>query len=624
MPTTSWIPLVNTIKNNSQVSAEVVNPVFAQLAQREQHLYERFDELTDKATLVAVNVQSAEVLTEGVPVYYGTTGLKRAKIGYKNTTLTTAYFDPTDTSFVFGLVKSYNASLAKADVFVSGSVTLTVTIQSLLQSGDTFRVGPLYLSRETGKLTNSPDGLAVFVGHATGEYTLLLNPKVNELSKVLTQYTSVLLDRVAGAPSWTGTAWIINSPESNSVGWIPAVGGPAGAKFKYNLPVALFSTQDTGLTTAENDEALELLSNFPPTPATYNQLYLNGVLQPQQVGSYSADGIYIVNSDGIWWLKDGLTEVPWASTIASTTGGYASGADWVDYKGTVAIQADRKKLYLSFVKAHPDFKRLTVTSLSAADGTANAIRIINNDATDDTSGDLQLKLQLINNETTGSGAGVAVSSVQYNQETGRLDVTTTPNVSAIRSTGNIAISTDSETGVVTLGPQADVSGQILSLEPRNGATLEYVGLNSFLRFKHNANHGVIGKFQLPQIIPTTGLQIQLYMCGESNISAATTTKWRFEYAVNAPTSLLPNPNTNNISDTLGTSSTSTDVVQTFETKTSYQTFIYPTSDSVFVIPATALCGGAMVNFKLTRYTALTPGTYENNLAIVGIFWKFIA
>jgi hypothetical protein len=115
------------------------------------------------------------------------------------------------------------------------------------------------------------------------------------------------------------------------------------------------------------------------------------------------------------------------------------------------------------------------------------------------------------------------------------------------------------------------------------------------------------------------------MFGESNIGGSTTAKWRFEYAVNVPTSLLPDPNPNNISDTVSTNAVSTDVEQVFPVSVTAanKTFLYPTDSTTFVIPASALCGGAIVNFKLTRPTTTPAGTYANNLAIGGIFWKFV-
>ncbi len=55
MPVTPWIPTITNIKDGTDVSAEVVNPILAQHTQREQHLFEQLAAFTDKSVLTIFN-----------------------------------------------------------------------------------------------------------------------------------------------------------------------------------------------------------------------------------------------------------------------------------------------------------------------------------------------------------------------------------------------------------------------------------------------------------------------------------------------------------------------------------------------------------------------------------------
>ncbi len=663
MPSTPWISLVSTVKDGTEVRAGVINPVFNQLVQRDQYLFEKFAESTDKSTLISfgVNVSTSaqSLLKQGSVVYFKNesprAGLTPAQVAYVNTSITSSYFTPDSSSFVYGIVKSvYNDSsaLKVADVWTSGRVTLDNNIDDaingVLEPGETFAIGPLYLSRSyAGKLTYTPNGLAVFVAYACGQKQLLINPKVNELSQLFTQFNFSILDRPAGEPILTGTTWTIINADLDRVGWIPVADVPiskvplsqipAGSKFYYNIPDAIISTDpvvyenldNPGISPEEKEEAKDLYLALPPSPPEYNSLYVNGVLQIQKNGADAADGIYLINNFGIWWFDDQDGKQPWASDIID----YPSWvpADWITEKGSDYL---RSKTTVHFSKANPEFRSLTVTSLrpfeDATNITANALRVISSDTdSDGTAGDLLLKLDIGNSITTESPVtGTGVKTVAYNPLTGVLDIKTSPVVTSISAVGGISATTNPSTGQVTISSQvAGLSGQVLSLEPRGGTSLDYIGLHSFLRMKPAPvdNHSIVGKFQLPAVSPSTDLQLIVYLFGETSVSSATQLNLRFEYSITAPVSIIPTGSAISPLLTTGITTVSSVPIAFTNPYTARTCFSFPAvppsgavPTSLIVIPAAAICGNSVVNFKLTRLTS----TYTGNIGIASIFWRF--
>ena len=666
MPSTPWISLVNTIKDGTEVRAGVVNPVFNQLIQRDQHLFEKFNESTDKSTLISFGInlsKSAQTMSvrQGTVVFFNDetperSGLVPAQVGYVNTSISSSYFSPSASSFVYGVVKSvYNDSsaLKVADVWTQGRVTLDNNISDdsmtgILEPGEVFAIGPLYLSRSfAGKLTYTPNGLAVFVAYACGIREMLMNPKVNELSQLFTQYRFAMLDRPVGIPVKTGTTWTIGSSDFTRVGWtaaadvptdiVPTAQVPAGAKFFYNIPINIVTTNSTtynnidnpGISSAEKQEAKDLFLALPPSPPEYNSLYVNGVMQIQRAGSDIADGIYLVNNFGIWWFNDQDGKQPWASDLTTYVGW--TPADWPAHKGSAYL---RPRLSINFSKANPEFRSLTVTSLKPYVGvdnnTANALRIISTDTgTDGSAGDLLLKLAIPSNVTPISPSGFqGVQTVAFNPVTGNLDVATANVVTGVVGSGGITANTNPATGQVTVSSQvAGLSGQVLALEPRGGTALDYLGLHSFLRLKPapTDSHSIIGKFQLPAVSPSTALQLIIYLFGETSFSSATQLNLRFDYSVTAPQSIIPAGSSINPVLSSAITTVSSVPIAFSNPYTARTCFAFPAvpptgavPTSPLVIPASSLCGNSVVNFKLTRLTS----TYTGNIGIASIFWRF--
>jgi hypothetical protein len=340
MPITPWLATVNKLVDGQSVSSEVLEPLFTQHTQREQYLYEKINELSNKSILIDYDVPilPAEIpyITKYSVVFYdrqsSTEGVSRALTKFNNLSPHQSTFTIANDSYSFGIVKSINGS--NADIYLLGVVELDVNIDNptygLMQSDETnasptdpFEPGPLYLSRiEVGKLTRNPGGVSIYVGYALNRTKLFLSPNVNEFNQFFATYRYNLMDRPAGIPVLTSSTWTITNVDLNVVGWVPVASlpsglqllAPAGAVFYYNLPDTAKILADTGITYAEAVNQAELGTTLPPNPPNLTLLTINGVIQNSR--DTDLDGIYQVNEAGIWWFSNTNGFQPWASDIA--------------------------------------------------------------------------------------------------------------------------------------------------------------------------------------------------------------------------------------------------------------------------------------------------------------------
>lgn len=361
MPTTPWIPAVKTIRDGTDVSAAVINPIFTQHTQREQHLKELFDELLNKSVLVAYSqpILSANVgdIKKNSVVFYDRSGsdygLGLAKTDFAQSSRNNTAYNPSNSSYAFGIVSAVSTSPTDtADVFMLGLVEFetdmnidTVDNPSIIQSDErvepdeTFEPGPLFLSRiEAGKLTRSPGGVAVFIGYAVSRTQLMLSPDVSEFNQFFTAFRYNILDRPAGEPYYDAAAntgdggWtIVGTAAENKkhIGWVPVTEDYVGTEiwenhtptdgdgnkpaFFYNLPSAADIEDDTGVDSDERAQQLDLDSTLPPNPVNFTFFTVNGVIQANS--DLDKYGPYTINEVGLWWWSNYADQTPWAEDI---------------------------------------------------------------------------------------------------------------------------------------------------------------------------------------------------------------------------------------------------------------------------------------------------------------------
>lgn len=357
MPTTPWIPAVKVVKDGTDVSAAVINPIFNQHTQRAQHLKELFDELLNKSVLVAydqpiLTASIGEVAKNSV-VFFDRNdseyGLGLALTDFAQSSKNTTSYTPSNSSYSFGIVSTINSQANTADVFLLGLVEFAVDMNldtvdnpSILQSDErvgedeVFEPGPLFLSRtEAGKLTKNPGGVAIYVGYALSRTKLMLSPDVSEFNQFFTAFRYNILDRPAGVPYFDAAAndgdggWtLIGDATTNKehIGWVPVTEEYLGTEiwenhtpsdshdnkpaFFYNLPSATLIDEDTGVESDERSQQKDLSATLPPNPVNFTFFSVNGIIQANtDLDKY---GVYTINEVGLWWWSSRTNEAPWA------------------------------------------------------------------------------------------------------------------------------------------------------------------------------------------------------------------------------------------------------------------------------------------------------------------------
>jgi hypothetical protein len=224
MSITPWLPTVRKIKDGEPVDQATVNVPLDQLTQREQHLYEKFEDVGNKSVLISFG-QPLHPLESLKPnelclVYYKKDtdgeGLSRSITGF-NSGRSSSMFSPKDSNYVFGLIKHVYTENNTADIYTEGLCDLGVDLDDPvlgLIKNEPFTVGPYYLSSKLpGKITKDPAGIPVYIGYAINKRQFLLHTNVDEFSQFFINYRYHLLDRVAGEPVLANNVWSINVRE---------------------------------------------------------------------------------------------------------------------------------------------------------------------------------------------------------------------------------------------------------------------------------------------------------------------------------------------------------------------------------------------------------------------------
>lgn len=638
---TPWIPTPNQITDGQAVDASVVNPIFQQLVQREQYLYETLADLANKSVLINFNqLVSSSIASTVIPgnaVYIdidantsdatqNQLSLQLGLAAFGQLTATNDY-QPNNSTYVVGLVKDTYVvgSLTYADVYTQGLCVFSNPITSFIDGNPTFKTGPLYLSRTNpGNLTYSPQGIAVFVGYAMDINTIHLRPNIHELAQYYINYNIDLLDRPAGTPVLnTGTpqTWSIadityttSDSFSSNVGWIPAATAIANgmvdpyysttpALFFYNLPAN--PAADTTISANEQAQSVTLKSAFPPIPTNFSVLTANGVVQKQRRFA-GDDGVYAINDYGIWWYDNANGNQPWAQDVGAPS-------TWLSFRGTDVY---RPRLNLSFCKLTPSIMNSVVTKLAVrntpgVNNSTKAVQLLNSTvpANSATVGSLLLQYELPISAGTQLNQATAVGgNMLYSQVNGQLEYSPTPVISSINGIGGINVSMDG-TGGATLSYNGANSGIIQDLEPINGDFQE-LGLNYYLLWGNTVSptQGVDGSFTLPSNTPSKAILLKLLMFGDTS-SVSSNIQLRCSYSVAAAGTVITS---NSVTLPVTTAALSN--------YTAYTTFLV--ADANLTIPATAIQSDAIVNFRITRVIP-SSNPYNYNVGLLGIYWEIV-
>jgi hypothetical protein len=680
MSLTPWLPVVRKIKDGEFVEQATVNTPIDQLTQRDQHLYEKFQELSGKSVLISfgqpIHPDEVEYIvpSELNLVYFRSDaageGLSRSMTGFSSTS-SSSMFTPKHSNYVFGLTKMVYADTQKVDLYTEGLCELSVDIDDpllgLLQKGEEFSVGPYFLSAKTlGKITQDPSGIPVYVGYAISKTQFLLHTNVDEFSQFFINYRYHILDRVAGTPVLNLTTWTITQSNTARLGWVsassvPNIPAPTGAKFFYNIPTLLSAlTADTQLESYEREEALELRRDLPPVPANFIQLYTNGLLERYN-NAYDPAGTFSVNEYGLWWHNDQDDYQPWSPE-------YNASLTWAQNK-TASFES-RKHMFVSFSKFNPALRTQLVRSLlpydRLVDGAyvnkpSNFIKFYSKDKPDtqaptgDLLVDIDAEVKLYGYRPSSAvndsedftypaaprsstyTANRAIAAIQYSKPDGAFKAVITPVVAKLTGANGVTTteSVDSP-GSWTIGYSSrGVTGQVDSIEPIN-ARLEFIGLTSYIKLPPPSTtpYGLVGKIVLPKgTVTNNPLQLVFHIFGDKDVALNSTYRnvaFQLEYSTVVAHNSAASSTYNLVDST--TFSPSINPVE-FEikantgTSNNYAAFTSSRiSTAGFAIPAAFVREDSILNFKILRKAVGSPannygGVLGGNIGLLGVYWE---
>jgi len=657
MSVTPWVPTVTRISDGDIIDQATLNTPIDQLTQRDQHLYDKFAQLSNKSVLVVtdqpIHPKASFATGELSLAYYKSdsdgAGLAKGTTGFTSNS-SSSMFTPNTSNYSFGLVKSVNPLQNTADLFIEGLCELDVALNDstlgLIQKDangvvETFAVGPYYLSAKSpGKITRDPAGIPVYVGYAISTTKFILHTNVDEFSQFFINYRFHILDRVAGTPVYnSGTAtWTITNVNLNALGWVPATGSfPTGALFRYNIPSAdTMQTLDNYTTTAEQQEAAELSKNLPPIPANFNQLYVNGVLARYN-DQYDTLGRYSIDSYGIWWYSNKQNEVPWSQSYPTTSN---APANWASIKTTLGTTS-RVNTFISFAKFNPALRTQLVSSLAPMTSpVSNFIKFYSKDnptqqaLTGDLLVDIDAPISAVGYAASTLGtltdyptastatytAGRALAAMAYSKTDGAFKAVVTPVVSKLTGTKGIGV-TDTGAGVWQISYLSEGAvGLVDSIEPVN-ARLEFRGLSSYLKLPavYTTSYGFVGKIVLPKGYFTgKDLYIVFHLFGDVSVASGGNgnVAMTFEYStVSAINGAYPVIGSTSVGTLASPPVTATFSMGTYNAYTSTKV-----SPSLLVIPGAAVSEDSIVNFKITRVAPIASA-YTGNIGILATYWS---
>ncbi len=634
---TSWIPTPKILANGEDVSAEVINPILLQHTNRSQYLKEQLEAIGSKSVLLAMDqpLVNNTIVAGNIVALKDVAGVQKldlAKVDYGSNGVVTS-FVPNNSCYVFGVVKEVKqvGTVVTGDIYTQGLITIP-NVSSLIATGETLRPGPYFLSRkQAGKLTSDPSGLAVFVGFAKSNTEFYLNPSTDVLNQLFLNYRFIMIDRPIGKLVETAGLWSIEDQDLSKVGWGMADPScaPPNAKFFYNLPTDAQIEADNTLTDLEKIEAKLLKKALPFYPTSFNILSINGLTQLYRDENDYEDisnqfGTYAIDQIGIWWFFNDAASIPWAAGLVENwdLADVSDGEHWTE-SPVMLTSTDRNFTILYATKLNPELKSAAVTTIQpfkdANNDSANVLQFY--DASNKTktakTGDLLAKFNLTLDTTNltdpdETESATAIKSVAYNQLTGKLEISTGKVVTSIKEGTAITITEDDEGNhVISTNTQATF-GTAIDLEPDN-ATLEYLGLHSYLKFVPTATlpTGLFGKIVLPSTVANaTRLILTILAFGDLDSTLNSTNKsmsFNFSYAIAKPGAVLTSLASSPV--------TVTKALTSYRAKT-----IFNWNPAGLEIQSSDLVANAAVHFKLTRSD--TGGSaYGGNVGILGIHWN---
>ena len=356
----SWTNKVEHVRDGEPVDSKTDSRPTRALESQARYLKERVDGIENKEALVIYDSAVEADAAVGMAVYWN--GLRArferalAEFSFNEET---RIIETSPLCDVLGVVL-YKHSAEVADILIYGKGALDIA--SVIDDGSSVTAGRYFLSGKVkGNLSKKPAIADVAILHADGDGFVYVQPQLRDGPFNHVHYEFELsLDPCGESPTpgVNGRHSIINVDDTIK-GWLPADHAsfnglaPAKAAFGYNLP------------------AHQALNNvFPPMPAESCSVTLfksesdgNGVELPM-----GQDGLVYVDINGIWWMSDCYSDVPWAYQTVSSSSVSSSVGDNPECPRDLT-----RKLLLRFARSSYGVDKTVVTSLDPIAGSGITI-----------------------------------------------------------------------------------------------------------------------------------------------------------------------------------------------------------------------------------------------------------
>ncbi len=385
------------VQPGSAVSAGNTSAATRALEQRTNYLREVMDAIEAGMLLVRRDQPLSVDVAEGDAVYWNTTNKRyeQALAAVANDPVTSV-FVPLPSADCLGICMIKDNSTT-GTIATVGMVKLSQSVMESMIDGDV-TPGRYFLSAANpGKLVSQRPAVTASIAYVLGpvddcetDSWVFINPQLKDFLENHIHYQFQLTPLPAGThvPPVPGEHHEITSPDADARGWLPADhasfndGAPAGAKFGYNL--------------AAHSELNRLWPPLPETAAILEmfQPHLEGS-ETKFAGLERVQAVYVkIDKRGIWWMTSCYNQVPWNTTLDTTTSVSSSmSSESVSEAVEVCPLDPPIELILSFLKMTFATDKTVVTSLQPETG--QPIEFVNCDGTTARTGDLFARLQVL-------------------------------------------------------------------------------------------------------------------------------------------------------------------------------------------------------------------------------------
>lgn len=500
----SWNPRITRIRNGDAVNAGNTNRAARQLEARTDYLKERVDGMENAEAIAAWHAPISPDVLENQPVFWNSE-TKRFELAIAGAELddATQQYLPTDEADCLGVLLT-KVTADSGHVALQGIIPLNAVENAI--DGEVLP-GRYYLSAtEAGKLVRQRPAQATYVLTVLGEKDscedriyAYVSPHLRDTGNDHVHYRFSLACVPAGVvePPAEGEVHVITDPDETVQGWLPAEHdvfdgkAPMGAAFGYNLAA---------------HPAIDRL--WPPLPiAAVAMLWDKGESHSGATEvPLGANGLVIVDVNGIWWMSNCYGDVPWPTL-------YDSDSDYSDVSESLECpRTEHMRLELLFERTTYGADKTVVTSLAPAEDSPLSFK--NCDGEEATTGDLLADINialLVADETVAGGQVLKTLVGPYKfgrgwvaegLKAGSTQVT-------LQSTHSYLATEDDETsrvhqGVVTVDINTGIDRELSPQLQRLGDAVERPYRNvMYIGLPEGRDSSIVARFDIPATgIPT--------------------------------------------------------------------------------------------------------------------------